>query len=69
MLLDIKSWDEERHRRLTGADIGPVLEAAGKWGETLDIVLTVGQPGTRTYRSQTGRLRAASRRARPPGWC
>jgi len=28
VLLDIKSWDEERHRRLTGADIGPVLAFA-----------------------------------------
>jgi pyruvate formate lyase activating enzyme len=28
VLLDIKSWDEERHRHLTGADIGPVLSFA-----------------------------------------
>jgi pyruvate formate lyase activating enzyme len=28
VLLDIKSWDPERHRRLTGNDIGPVLEFA-----------------------------------------
>jgi pyruvate formate lyase activating enzyme len=26
VLLDIKGWDPERHRRLTGMDIGPVLE-------------------------------------------
>jgi pyruvate formate lyase activating enzyme len=26
VLLDIKAWDKERHRRLVGADIGPVLE-------------------------------------------
>ena len=28
VLLDIKSWDGERHRHLTGADIGPVLSFA-----------------------------------------
>jgi len=28
VLLDIKSWDAERHKRLTGQEIGPVLEFA-----------------------------------------
>jgi pyruvate formate lyase activating enzyme len=28
VLLDIKSWDEERHRRLTGTEVGPVLDFA-----------------------------------------
>jgi pyruvate formate lyase activating enzyme len=28
VLLDIKSWDEERHRHLTGMAIGPVLDFA-----------------------------------------
>jgi pyruvate formate lyase activating enzyme len=28
VLLDIKSWDAERHRRLTGMEIGPVLDFA-----------------------------------------
>ncbi len=28
VLLDIKTWDPERHRRLTGQDIGPTLEFA-----------------------------------------
>ena len=28
VLLDIKSWDPERHRQLTGKDIGPTLEFA-----------------------------------------
>jgi pyruvate formate lyase activating enzyme len=28
VLLDIKSWDPERHRRLTGMDVGPVLAFA-----------------------------------------
>ena len=28
VLLDIKSWDPERHRSLTGAQIGPVLDFA-----------------------------------------
>ena len=28
VLLDIKSWGEERHRRLTGKDIGPTLDFA-----------------------------------------
>src|SRR3954452_5074183 len=28
VLLDIKSWDEERHRSLTGSDITPVLDFA-----------------------------------------
>ena len=28
VLLDIKTWDPERHRSLTGMDIGPTLEFA-----------------------------------------
>lgn len=28
VLLDIKSWDPERHRRLTGKDVGPTLDFA-----------------------------------------
>jgi pyruvate-formate lyase-activating enzyme len=28
VLLDIKSWDADRHRRLTGADVGPALDFA-----------------------------------------
>jgi pyruvate formate lyase activating enzyme len=28
VLLDIKSWDADRHRRLTGTDVGPVLAFA-----------------------------------------
>jgi pyruvate formate lyase activating enzyme len=28
VLLDLKSWDPERHRRLTGMDVGPTLEFA-----------------------------------------
>jgi pyruvate formate lyase activating enzyme len=28
VLLDIKSWDNERHKRLTGLDVGPTLEFA-----------------------------------------
>jgi pyruvate formate lyase activating enzyme len=28
VLLDIKSWDPDRHRRLTGVDIGPTLDFA-----------------------------------------
>jgi len=28
VLLDIKTWDSERHRYLTGMDVGPVLEFA-----------------------------------------
>jgi pyruvate formate lyase activating enzyme len=28
VLLDIKGWDAQRHRQLTGVDIGPVLEFA-----------------------------------------
>jgi pyruvate formate lyase activating enzyme len=28
VLLDIKSWDNERHRRLTGMDVGPTLDFA-----------------------------------------
>jgi pyruvate formate lyase activating enzyme len=28
VLLDIKAWDDQRHRRLTGMDIGPVLDFA-----------------------------------------
>ena len=28
VLLDLKAWDPERHRRLTGMDVGPTLEFA-----------------------------------------
>src|SRR5205823_3812608 len=28
VLLDIKNWDGERHRRLTGMEVGPVLDFA-----------------------------------------
>jgi pyruvate formate lyase activating enzyme len=28
VLLDIKSWNPERHRRVTGQEVGPVLEFA-----------------------------------------
>jgi pyruvate formate lyase activating enzyme len=28
VLLDIKAWDNERHRRLTGMDVGPTLDFA-----------------------------------------
>ena len=28
VLLDLKTWDPERHRRLTGMDVGPTLEFA-----------------------------------------
>jgi pyruvate formate lyase activating enzyme len=28
ILLDIKTWDPERHRRLTGKDVGPTLDFA-----------------------------------------
>jgi pyruvate formate lyase activating enzyme len=28
VLLDIKAWDPERHRALTGAEVGPVLDFA-----------------------------------------
>jgi pyruvate formate lyase activating enzyme len=28
VLLDIKGWDQERHRKLTGMDVGPTLEFA-----------------------------------------
>src|SRR5215469_16772178 len=28
VLLDIKTWDPERHRHLTGMDVGPVLDFA-----------------------------------------
>jgi pyruvate formate lyase activating enzyme len=28
VLLDIKTWDPERHRRLTGKDVGPTLDFA-----------------------------------------
>jgi pyruvate formate lyase activating enzyme len=32
VLLDIKTWDPERHRRLTGMDNGPTLEFARRLG-------------------------------------
>ena len=28
MLLDLKSWDPELHRRVTGMEVGPVLDFA-----------------------------------------
>jgi pyruvate formate lyase activating enzyme len=33
VLLDIKGWDPERHRALTGMEIGPTLEFARRLGE------------------------------------
>ncbi|HYJ45150.1 MAG TPA: pyruvate formate-lyase-activating protein, partial [Pyrinomonadaceae bacterium] len=33
VLLDIKSWDAERHRQLTGKDIGPTLDFARRLAE------------------------------------
>ena len=33
VLLDIKGWDTERHRHLTGMDNGPVLDFARRLGE------------------------------------
>jgi len=33
VLLDIKAWDPERHRRLTGMDVGPVLDFARRLAE------------------------------------
>jgi pyruvate formate lyase activating enzyme len=47
VLLDIKTWDRERHRQLTGADNGPTLEfarrlAAQKRGVWLRYVLVPG---------------------------
>ena len=33
VLLDIKSWNPERHRRLVGKDIGPTLDFARRLGE------------------------------------
>ena len=35
VLLDIKSWDPERHRRLTGMDVGPVLAFARRLAERM----------------------------------
>jgi pyruvate formate lyase activating enzyme len=32
VLLDLKGWDPERHRRLTGMEIGPTLEFARRLG-------------------------------------
>lgn len=33
VLLDIKTWDPERHRHLTGMDVGPVLQFARRLAE------------------------------------
>jgi pyruvate formate lyase activating enzyme len=33
VLLDIKAWDEERHRQLTGAEVAPVLDFARRLAE------------------------------------
>ena len=33
VLLDIKTWDPDRHRRLTGMDVGPVLTFARRLAE------------------------------------
>ena len=33
VMLDIKSWDEERHKQVTGAEIGPVLAFARRLAE------------------------------------
>ena len=31
VLLDIKAWDPERHRRVTGMDVGPTLTLPAAW--------------------------------------
>src|SRR5688572_29687859 len=33
VLLDIKAWDPERHRRLTGMDVAPTLQFARRLAE------------------------------------
>ena len=33
VLLDIKAWDAEKHRNLTGKDVGPILEFARRLAE------------------------------------
>lgn len=33
VLLDIKTWDPERHRKLTGNDVGPTLDFASRLAE------------------------------------
>jgi pyruvate formate lyase activating enzyme len=60
VLLDIKTWDEERHRRLTGMDIGPVLDftrrlAARKRPVWLRFVLV---PGLTDHLEDTDRIAA-----------
>ena len=60
VLLDIKSWDEERHRRLTGCEIGQVLAfarrlAAHKRPIWLRFVLV---PGLTDFQDDVDRLAA-----------
>lgn len=40
VLLDIKTWNSERHRHLTGMDVGPVLEFARRLAERKRSVWT-----------------------------
>jgi len=64
VLLDIKSWDTERHRQLTGMDVGPVLDfarrlAAGKRPMWLRYVLVPGWTDDMEQISQLARFAAS----------
>lgn len=38
VLLDIKTWDPERHRRLTGKDVGPTLDFARRLAQRKNTI-------------------------------
>ena len=69
VILDIKCWDPERHRELTGMDIGPTLEFARRLAERrrpvwLRFVLV---PGWTDDPSDVGRRRRVRGRPRQRG--
>jgi pyruvate formate lyase activating enzyme len=63
VLLDIKTWDDQRHRRLTGMDIGPTLDfarrlAARRRPVWLRFVLVPGLTGDAADIAQIARFAA-----------
>jgi pyruvate formate lyase activating enzyme len=58
VLLDIKTWDSERHRHLTGMDVAPVLEFARRLAERKRPVWTrfVLVPGLTDDRDDVARI-------------
>ena len=66
VLLDIKSWDPERHRHLTGKDVGPTLDFARRLAAPEEADLAALCFGARINRRCTRTSRRSP--SSPPGW-